>query len=403
MRGKNKNQDTASEIFRFNHFYRPKDSYIRCMNLDYNIVSLIVILGFLQGMVLGAILLFANRKKRKSTLFLSLFILTFAYGFMPAVVKDLNLTQYFPDLLFLPRPSEWLLCPLFLLYVQKVSIFSDKKIAYWTLYPGLLFLVFQCIVFLLPFDTKSAIGRSPWYIYLFLAGLFYSMGILVYIIRFINGHIKEVGNQYSWDEHKKLRWARSFVIFGFAILLLHMVVFFIESSIYFRIFFSSVNVALLYWATIRGIMQYNVVSVLSSPTTSSKGAEEKKLSEPSGVYSLSDEGLEELMQQIDQYMGTSEAFTDRELTIIDIAKALEVHPRRVSTAINTISTQNFNTYVNRYRIEKAEKMLYEREIENLSVEGIGTEVGFHSKSAFYSAFKKVTGTTPSKYREKIAC
>ena len=91
-----------------------------------------------------------------------------------------------------------------------------------------------------------------------------------------------------------------------------------------------------------------------------------------------------------------------ELTIVDIAEKLKVHPRRISVAINSIHQQNFNTYVNEFRIKKAELLLADENLNNLSIEGIGLEVGFHSKSSFYSAFKKVTGTTPSNYKKKVS-
>ena len=100
-------------------------------------------------------------------------------------------------------------------------------------------------------------------------------------------------------------------------------------------------------------------------------------------------------------MKSSECFTQSELTIVDVANDLNIHTKQISTAINKVQNQNFNSYVNQFRIEKAIDLLREQHI-TLSIEGIGYEVGFHSKSAFYAAFKKVTGTTPTKFKEKTA-
>ena len=107
------------------------------------------------------------------------------------------------------------------------------------------------------------------------------------------------------------------------------------------------------------------------------------------------------MENIDSYMKTTEAFVRTELTIIDLSEKLKVHPKRISASINTIFNENFNSYVNQLRIKKAKFLLTDQASSYFSIEGIGKEVGFHSKSAFYSAFKKVTGTTPTKYKERI--
>jgi len=85
--------------------------------------------------------------------------------------------------------------------------------------------------------------------------------------------------------------------------------------------------------------------------------------------------------------------------IATIAHKMEVHPRRVSNAINTVSGKNFNNFVNELRVKKAIELLKNQELKQFSIEGIGYKVGFRSKSVFYAAFKKITGTTPVKFKK----
>jgi AraC-like DNA-binding protein len=54
--------------------------------------------------------------------------------------------------------------------------------------------------------------------------------------------------------------------------------------------------------------------------------------------------------------------------------------------------------VNNYRVEEAKGVLENPENDHLSIEGIGFDAGFKSRSAMYSAFKKQTGHTPGHFR-----
>jgi AraC family transcriptional regulator len=56
-------------------------------------------------------------------------------------------------------------------------------------------------------------------------------------------------------------------------------------------------------------------------------------------------------------------------------------------------------YLTSQRIERAKSLLAERK---LSVTEIGLDVGFRETSSFASAFRKVTGETPSDYRRSLA-
>jgi len=47
-------------------------------------------------------------------------------------------------------------------------------------------------------------------------------------------------------------------------------------------------------------------------------------------------------------------------------------------------------------------MLKDSEMDNFTIVSIAQEAGFNSKTAFYSAFKKVSGCTPSQFRKGSA-
>ena len=55
--------------------------------------------------------------------------------------------------------------------------------------------------------------------------------------------------------------------------------------------------------------------------------------------------------------------------------------------------------VNGFRVEAAIAKLQDPAFDQLSVEGIGLESGFQSRSAMYAAFKKQTGYSPGHFRQ----
>lgn len=117
--------------------------------------------------------------------------------------------------------------------------------------------------------------------------------------------------------------------------------------------------------------------------------------------SKSEEGtdLEDLAAALQRSMAEEKHFLDQELNIYGLAQQLSVSPRLVSTAINRYIGCNFSEWVNNYRVEEALQKLEDPHHQHLSIEGIGLDSGFKSRSAMYTAFKKKTGQTPGHFRQ----
>lgn len=370
------------------------------MELDFNIISILDIAGTIQGLVLGILLIVLNKRKHKSTFFLGLFLILYAVQRIPDILTELNVFEYYPQLFLLPFISLWVLYPIFFIYTQQVSILKNQKIKYWLLYPGILFYIFQIYVFFLPYQTKLGLMETKWFSFLYFIGMCLGWLIAFWNLNIISKHTTEVSNQFSTTQSKELKWARIFLIISVVGSMTYIFQYYlIEKNIYTRIFFIFFDLLMIYWVSYHGVVQRNILSILSKKEMSyidNESVREEK------VVSVDIESLEACMKRVDEYMVTSESFIRSELTIVDLADQLKVHPKRISNVINKIHGKNFNNYVNEFRIRKAELLLQNNKLENLSIEGIGNEVGFHSKSAFYSAFKKVTGTTPTRYKSQHA-
>ena len=90
-------------------------------------------------------------------------------------------------------------------------------------------------------------------------------------------------------------------------------------------------------------------------------------------------------------------FLSPEISLKKLSERLQVSPNLLSKSINSELNLNFNDYINQKRVRVAQERLLSTDFEHLTVEAIGNSVGFNSKSAFYTAFKKFVGLSPSAF------
>ena len=84
-----------------------------------------------------------------------------------------------------------------------------------------------------------------------------------------------------------------------------------------------------------------------------------------------------------------------------LSDSVGIPKHHLSQIINSEMKTSFYTLINSKRVEHAIAKLKISEKMNYTLEGIGYESGFNSKSSFFHNFKKVTGKTPKQYFKEI--
>ena len=85
----------------------------------------------------------------------------------------------------------------------------------------------------------------------------------------------------------------------------------------------------------------------------------------------------------------------------DLSNSINSNTVLTSRAINQILESNFNELVNAYRIKHFTSIAKADRNRHFTLWAIAQESGFGNKATFYSAFKKVTGSTPKRYLRSI--
>ncbi|PZM07673.1 helix-turn-helix domain-containing protein [Rhizobium tubonense] len=104
----------------------------------------------------------------------------------------------------------------------------------------------------------------------------------------------------------------------------------------------------------------------------------------------------EVAASLDSLMQARQLYKDAELNLGRIARRLNSPARAVSNAVNRIHGMSVSQYVNNYRIDEACRLLA---ATDEPVTQIVFESGFLSKSNFNREFLRVTGTSPTAWRQ----
>jgi len=105
-----------------------------------------------------------------------------------------------------------------------------------------------------------------------------------------------------------------------------------------------------------------------------------------------------LIDALNKLMSEGLVYTNHDLRIADLAATLKVPEYQLRRTINrSLGHQNFNQFINRYRVEEAARRLVNE--PRAPVLTIALDVGFRSISSFNTAFRAQYRTTPTDYRK----
>jgi len=107
--------------------------------------------------------------------------------------------------------------------------------------------------------------------------------------------------------------------------------------------------------------------------------------------------LEAIYTRLEKHVRETQLYLNPELTLSLLARKTGIPGRQVSAAINALSQCNLSQWINGFRIERVKELLLNTP---LSITDIMLESGFITKSNFNREFQRLTGVSPTVFRQQ---
>lgn len=113
---------------------------------------------------------------------------------------------------------------------------------------------------------------------------------------------------------------------------------------------------------------------------------------------VTNESPSKIKQNLQVLMEEKHIYLTKDLRLSDLCTELNTNRTYLSQVLNDELKENFNSYINRYRVNHAILLLQDGKWKNYSMEKFAELSGFGSTVSMIRAFKQTTGKTPSEFR-----
>jgi AraC-like DNA-binding protein len=107
------------------------------------------------------------------------------------------------------------------------------------------------------------------------------------------------------------------------------------------------------------------------------------------------------IEQAEQYFILHKSFLNPDYTIKHLEKEIKIPARLISKSIKLVRNQNFNQFLNEFRINYLLEQVPLDTAINTNFQDLAYQIGFNSVNNFYAHFKNKVGCTPKIYFENL--
>ena len=372
-----------------------------------DIFAFLIFLGSVQALFIAAFFLNKAHRKISSNIYEGFLLISFSL-----VLFDifLSYTGYMTDVIFLNDFSEpfcLAIGPLFYLYIKTRSENQNPERWYLHFIPAVLYVVYSLNFMLQPNDYKfnsflsayhpemanqhfeTLWDPDPFGIHHYINELL-GLSIFIYtvlgIIQVVKIRKLSIEKPNLFDQGIISRLVRICVSNSVIILLFIVVKLTFQADLGDYLIASALTISVY-------IISFDIIrkSLIFTPPDP-----RKKYSRSS----LSDQVRNESIEKINRLMMTEKPFLNPSFSLTDLASRTGLSTHHLSQILNESFNQSFFEWISVYRVNEAKVYLHDEEKSRYKIEEIAESVGYNSKSAFNTAFKKITGETPSQFRDR---
>jgi AraC-like DNA-binding protein len=377
-------------------------------------MTIVLLIGFLMSLFFFVLLMGKKNKTMADKALLCIFAV-YALTIGGPYIEIFNRNNDFPYPHLINNAWLFLLLhgPLLWLYVKSLTIkdFKIKPFHLFHLLPFAVFLVLHMHHFLfLAADEKILLTKNELFTNTVLfkirgisIGIF-SIGYNIWALRLLRKHRITIENHFSNIEKIDLKWLKTLVIASLIVFSVNVSLFNINNFFPFAGFYElaqlaySFSTVYVFYIGYFGIRQGRIF--VDYPITEMEQTiEQVKQEEPKTAMK---KDYSHIISRLTLLMESEQPHLDPELNLSKLSNLMNTKPDIISEVLNSHLDQSFFDFINKYRIEEFKLKCLSMENRRLSLMGIAYDCGFNSKAAFYRAFNKFEGLSPTAYISKVS-